>query len=300
MNDSYKRALEKVNKANKSGTKYYYCFNCLESNQVGPTGPTGPSGASISILGSYSSYEELITKHPQGASGQAYLVNEDLYVWSLENNNWISVGNIKGPQGNPGEKGEPGEPGVMGPTGMPGPQGEPGQKGEKGDPGIPGPLEIPAAFLVTFNDEELNDQGIEVKSQERIPIDLKINDVTNDIVLENNTISFLRNGLYRINFFIYAYVTSTEAFNKTKDIISVGFKKINEETIYAGSTIWQFYEPSATISGQGIFNVVDNDVFELVNLGKNSINLNTPKLDYLTTSSSFANPVVTIIIEALK
>ena len=68
----------------------------------GPQGPKGEDGTGVSILGSYSTETELKSKHPTGEVGDAYLVEGNLYVWSLTNNNWENAGNIKGPQGEQG------------------------------------------------------------------------------------------------------------------------------------------------------------------------------------------------------
>jgi len=92
------------------------------SNEAGPTGPTGPlgptgpqgeqgiAGIGVTILGSYSTVEELETAHPTGSVGDGYLVGGDLYVWDDTNEEWDNVGNIQGPTGPTG-------PSVTGPTG---------------------------------------------------------------------------------------------------------------------------------------------------------------------------------------
>ena len=89
-------------------------------------GAKGEDGTGVSILGSYDTYEQLKAEHPTGNIGDAYLVGEELYVWSENTQDWTNVGNIQGPQGPQGQPGQPGEPG------------EPGQPGEPGEPGEPG------------------------------------------------------------------------------------------------------------------------------------------------------------------
>lgn len=75
----------------------------------------GSDGTSVNILGSYDSLAALKAAHPTGNTGDAYLINGDMYVWSAEENNWTNVGNIQGPQGE------------QGPQGIQGPKGEDGE-----------------------------------------------------------------------------------------------------------------------------------------------------------------------------
>jgi hypothetical protein len=95
------------------------------SNEAGPTGPAGPlgptgpqgeqgiAGIGVTILGSYSSVEELEAAHPTGNIGDGYLVGGNLYIWDDINEEWDNVGNIQGPTGPTGPTG----PSVTGPTG---------------------------------------------------------------------------------------------------------------------------------------------------------------------------------------
>lgn len=62
--------------------------------------------------------------------GDAYLIIGDLYVWSLNQLEWVNVGHIQGPQG------------ILGPTGPTGPQGIQGVKGDMGSIGSMGPQGI--------------------------------------------------------------------------------------------------------------------------------------------------------------
>ena len=59
----------------------------------------GTNGAVGSILGSYDTLADLKAAHPTGEKGDTYLVKGELYVWSLDNNVWQSVGSIQGPAG---------------------------------------------------------------------------------------------------------------------------------------------------------------------------------------------------------
>lgn len=63
------------------------------------TGKDGSDGTSVNILGSYNSLSELQAAHPTGNSGDAYIINGNLYVWSTDDSMWVNVGNIQGPAG---------------------------------------------------------------------------------------------------------------------------------------------------------------------------------------------------------
>ena len=132
---------------------------------IGPRGSKGDKEDGISILGDYTSYEELINNHSSGNRGDCYLVGGDLYAWNNEKLTWDNVGNIQGPPGKSekisvgrvsggseaiitdnfdGEvhilnfvipKGEKGDKGDIGPQGDIGPKGDIGPQGEKKDAG---------------------------------------------------------------------------------------------------------------------------------------------------------------------
>lgn len=103
----------------------------------GPQGPPGADGKSVTILGAFDSLEELAAAHPSGSLGDAYLVGSDLAVWN--GSEWMIVGEIRGPQGEPGPQGLPGGPGPQGPAGAPGPEGPQGPTGATGATGSTGP-----------------------------------------------------------------------------------------------------------------------------------------------------------------
>lgn len=114
----------------------------------------GKDGTSVNILGSYNSLEELKQAHPTGNVGDAYIVQGDMYVWSIEENTWVDVGNIQGPAGTNGKDGEDGkssyqiwlEQGNVGSEqdyldslkGKDGQNGQNGQDGKDGKDGING------------------------------------------------------------------------------------------------------------------------------------------------------------------
>jgi hypothetical protein len=120
---------------------------------TGATGPTGPQGSQgiqgiqgvqgeqgtgVNILGSYANLTALQTAHPAGNPADAYLINNDLYVWSQSTSSWINVGTIRGPQGDQGIQGIQGLKGDKGDTGETGATGATGATGEQGIQGIQG------------------------------------------------------------------------------------------------------------------------------------------------------------------
>lgn len=50
------------------------------------------------IMGSYDTFQELISVHPTGNPGDAYVVGGNLYVWDTQTNSWEQVGNLSGPK----------------------------------------------------------------------------------------------------------------------------------------------------------------------------------------------------------
>lgn len=112
----------------------------------GEPGKDGADGTSIKILGKLNSEDELPLT---GNIGDAYVIGLNIWVWS-KNNNWINVGDFKGPKGDKGDqgiqgpKGDKGETGAIGPkgevgaTGAVGPIGPQGPRGERGPQGIQG------------------------------------------------------------------------------------------------------------------------------------------------------------------
>ena len=97
--------------------------------EIGPQGPQGEKGAdgtSVKILGSVATEADLENVEGEIA-GDGYIVEEsgELYVFNGEN--FVNVGQIRGPQGPAGEKGEKGDQGEVGPQGEQGPAGEKGE-----------------------------------------------------------------------------------------------------------------------------------------------------------------------------
>lgn len=76
--------------------------------QGGP-GPQGDPGLGINLVGSVADSSEL----PEGADpNDAYVTQDTGHLWVWDGEQWVDVGNIKGPQG------EQGDPGPRGPQGV--------------------------------------------------------------------------------------------------------------------------------------------------------------------------------------
>ena len=61
--------------------------------EVGPQGPVGATGSGLEILGVLNNVSEL---PPTGAVGDAYKINNDLYVWVENATDWMNVGSLGG------------------------------------------------------------------------------------------------------------------------------------------------------------------------------------------------------------
>ena len=70
-----------------------------ETDPVCISARDGKDGTSINILGSLSSTSDLPTS---GNSGDCYVIDGDLYVWSANTSTWENCGRIKGEPGTPG------------------------------------------------------------------------------------------------------------------------------------------------------------------------------------------------------
>jgi Collagen triple helix repeat (20 copies) len=104
----------------------------------GPAGSPGPAGTGITILGQYNNLSDLQTAHPTGTVGQGYLVQQNLYIWNSQTNNWINLGPVQGPAGAQGVQGATGANGPTGTSGATGAQGIQGVQGLQGTAGYLG------------------------------------------------------------------------------------------------------------------------------------------------------------------
>ncbi len=293
-----------------SGTEHILNFVIPRGSQgpIGPMGPTGPSGTSVTILGSYNDIRALEGAHPTGSPGDSYLVGDDLYVWSLENDDWINVGTIRGPEGPAGPPGQEGPEGPRGAQGIQGPKGEqgpPGPQGPAGPQGIAGPTgiqEIGAVYITTLNNNSLD--GVTIGKSHRLPLGrIEVDNTSLCSSIDYDMIKFNKGGVYSVQFVVNAYIQNPVSnFDPNQDVIAVGFKKVNEKVIYVGGSTWYKGEPSVKIIGQGIFIISDpeKEYMELVNCSLNPITLNTPLIDTTASSSYLVNPVVTLYIQFLS
>ena len=207
-----------------------------------------------------------------------------------------------GEDGATGPTGPTGPTGATGPTGPTGPTGATGPTGPTGATGPTGTAINRSAYLVTFNDGTSSD-GIAVGSEERLPIDRSELDISGLITLdtEDETIQFNVEGYYKITFVVSAYAESTTTeFDPTKDFVSLGFRLVNTDNIFIGASQWTYADEPTQIMAQGII-AVENiaNAYELVNLGNQTIRLNTPNLGDIQSGSYFTNSILTMVIEYL-
>ena len=265
-----------------------------DKGDIGPKGEKGDNGTSVTILGSFASLDDLQNKHSQGKPGDAYLVDEDLYVWSEEDGKWQNVGKIKGPQGNTGPMGPVGPKGEAGPQGVPGPQ---------GPRGIPGPEQIAVGYFSTYYDYITT--GYAVESNARLPITRREYDNTGLFTLDTNenTIKFGKDGVYRVSFVANAKIPfeNGSSYNQFRDFVALGLKKVGEDIVYVGASAYIPDQSPRALFGQGII-VIGNhnqDQVELVNLTKREILLDSPKIELTLSHSYLVAPLVTIVMEYL-
>jgi hypothetical protein len=146
-----------------TGEVYFYTGSTWEQlayvglGPTGPTGPTGPQGvigatgaqgSGVQVLGTYATLQLLQADNPTGNVGDAYIVQNDLYIWSELNEEWYDAGPFVGPIGPTGPTGAAGATGptgasITGPTGPSGgptgPAGDTGATGATGAAGATGP-----------------------------------------------------------------------------------------------------------------------------------------------------------------
>ena len=111
----------------------------------GERGNDGTDGRSFVIQDVYPTLGELKTAIPAG-NEYAYQVSADknIYIWSEREEDWVSLGQLQGPQGAQGiqgiqgPKGDKGDTGAQGIQGVQGIQGEQGVQGPEGKQGVQG------------------------------------------------------------------------------------------------------------------------------------------------------------------
>ena len=119
------------------------------AGERGPEGPRGLEGRSFTIRGRHNSYSELISELPVGEEGWAYSIGmgvgnvDHIFLWDVDDLQWVDIGALEGPQGAsgvPGASGTPGTNGLTGGTGGVGATGPQGQRGADGEDGATGPV----------------------------------------------------------------------------------------------------------------------------------------------------------------
>ena len=114
------------------------------------------------------------------------------------------------------------------------------------------------------------------------------------------TIQFNVEGYYKITFTVSAYAQSDTEFDPTKDFVALGFRLVGTNNIYIGASEWTYYDEATQIVGQGII-AVENiaNAYELVNVGPQTIYLNTPNLNDIGSGTYFVNSLITVVVEYL-
>lgn len=244
------------------------CNPCF--GPTGATGPTGPTGPATIEVG-------LTTTSEPGTSANVLNVGT--------NDNVILDFTIP-----------------AGPTGPIGPTGPQGKKGDIGPTGQEGPTKIKNAYIVTYNMNQFVD-GIPVDSEERLPLDRVELDVDQLVTVDSDdeTIKFNKIGYYKISFMVSARALKTDTeFEPESDFVSIGFRQVNTDNIYVGSSKWIYNEQFDIINGQGIVAINNtDDLYELVNISPQIIYLNSPDLKHIKSISYFTNSLVNIVIEYL-
>lgn len=121
-----------------------------DTGPQGPQGVKGDTGTGLKIIDTFTQTSQLPST---GTSGDAYFVNENLYVWSPSSNSFVDKGVMKGAQGEQGIQGPMGPQGPKGDAGLTGPQGQQGIQGiagPKGDTGATGQTGAKGDSVVAF------------------------------------------------------------------------------------------------------------------------------------------------------
>lgn len=202
--------------------------------------------------------------------------NDEIYTKALKKIDWEKKCNLV----------------IVGPTGPTGPQGEIGPTGPASSLNNVGR----SAYLVTFNDDS-NEINIPIFT--KIPVKRKELDLTNLITLENNNIKFNLVGYYYISIIVSSFIKNIQSNPKT-DFVTIGFRKNNTDNIYIGASLFKNNELPSQIKAEGMIAIADTkDTYELVNLSNQTIYLNSPDLNDISSNSYFTNSLVTIFIEYL-
>lgn len=105
----------------------------------------------------------------------------------------------------------------------------------------------------------------------------------------------------KISFNAYVRVPYfNENFDPKIDFATLAFKKVGTDNIYVGASCFYRNEETSHIHAEGILSIDStNDLYELSNVSKRNIYLNTPDLQNIDSDSYFTNSSLTLIIEYL-
>lgn len=207
-----------------------------------------------------------------------------------------------GARGEKGEQGAKGEQGEVGPKGDKGDRGEKGERGEQGDPAI---LFIPAAYILSYNDNPTTFplEGKEIASNARLPLMRFELDNGGVVLLDKyeNTIQINKTGVYKVTFSANAYVKHEGGqFNPSTDFVAIAFRQVGTDVIHAAANAWSPEECAVNMFGQGLLVVDDvSNKYELVNVQKKSIFINGCNIMNTISQSYFSVPMVSLIITKL-
>ena len=301
------------------------------AGRTGATGPTGPRGATgpVGPAGGEISVRSTTTLDPGEKARVEHTLSEgvsilDFYIpkGDIGRSETVRVGNIftvdppecaevtdryfegvhyldfKIPHGVEGAEGPRGEKGDQGE------RGEKGQKGEKGDRGEPGTSEIASAFVFSYAQDNFPAAGLEVFSNERLPLmELDFN-VDGIATLESDVglIQFNKTGVYQVSFTTSAYVKKDgQDFDPTTDFVAIGFREVGTDNVVAATNSWNMSECAQNVFGQGMFVVGDTSAkYELVNLQKKSVYIYGCQRSQTISSSIKSTPLVSLIVTRIK
>ena len=119
----------------------------------GERGISGTNGNDFNVFGLYETLYDLQIAHAIGNPGDAYGVGTAsvnvIYIWDIDQLEWINIGALQGPQG------------IQGVTGPQGPQGAEGQQGIQGIEGPTGPQGVTGATGATGAQGPQGEQGLQ-------------------------------------------------------------------------------------------------------------------------------------------
>jgi hypothetical protein len=220
---------------------------------LGPAGPPGPQGVQgidgadgvgVDILGSYNSFADLTSAHPTGNVGDAYLVNGNLYVWSVNSGRWENVGNIQGPQGVQGVQGVKGDPGPIGPQGIQGVIGDLGPAGPVGPLGPIGPPGPQSLTIIPFASRTASRTGTNTAGNPTTVSLITYGGDPHVITLGSNGTVTLGNG---------GQAVFSLPFDVIIESIYICIGNLSDFTVHSGATAYPFVELFAAAPASNIF-----------------------------------------------